>query len=353
MGKYTLKGSQALDTTIDSHMDLVGKVFKKTPGFRGLVLLGGYGRGEGTPLIVGGKERPFNDYDFICVGDRKGALKQTIAAHKKALEEETGVAVDLFAHTPSTLSRVGPTLFNFEMLYGHRVVQGDQELLLSMPPFALNDIPLVEASYLLLNRGALLLLLDEGASRIRLLNAWAKNALAFGDAVLMALGKYEISYEKKATLVAGMDEVAGLYEWSYYRQEYLKAVEFKMWADPSKYSRQEVLASLEKIKAHFSPLFLWVEAGRLGCGFYEVEGYLKALQSLPLTAKDFFKQMRVLGPKAFSPSLHMSGCDPKARLFGALLLLLEEKLRHPMLPKLLGTNGRPDMAFCNLWRRLG
>lgn len=76
VGKYSVKGSPAFDALIDRHMQRIADevwTSSYSKHWKALVLLGGYGRGEGTPQIEkDGAERPFNDYDLIVVTDKIG-----------------------------------------------------------------------------------------------------------------------------------------------------------------------------------------------------------------------------------------------------------------------------------------
>ena len=111
VGKYSVKGSPAFDALIDRHMQRIADevwTSSYSKHWKALVLLGGYGRGEGTPLIGrNGQEMPFNDYDLVVVTDRidpliLGALKHL----EQRLTAELGLPVDLCPYLKKNLPKI-------------------------------------------------------------------------------------------------------------------------------------------------------------------------------------------------------------------------------------------------------
>ncbi|RKX35639.1 MAG: hypothetical protein DRP64_19235, partial [Verrucomicrobia bacterium] len=103
MGKYTTRGSTDLDAQIDADLRRIAKV--TSPHAPSGVLLGGYGRGEGTPFInPDGSQSPFNDYDLVVVVDSlNGKVRQKFQTLEKQLTAELGLSVDLCPYRSSHL----------------------------------------------------------------------------------------------------------------------------------------------------------------------------------------------------------------------------------------------------------
>ena len=190
MSRYTIRGSAELDTQIDEDMRYIAEA--ASPHSSAGVLLGAYGRGEGTPFIKpDGSQAPFNDYDLVVVVDKlNNDIRQTFRMLEKQLTGELGLPVDLYPYGLSHLRRCEFSLLNYEMKHGHKVVWGDEDVLAALPDYPHDAIPLSEGTRLLLNRGKLLLDIQQRLvnpeplneeERIRFIKFIYKVLLAFGD----------------------------------------------------------------------------------------------------------------------------------------------------------------------------
>lgn len=185
-------------------------------GLLGLILCGGYGRGEGAVICDSeGREYAWNDVDVIPVGaaGRTGAVAAAIhrlSADVTRFEEEFRADLDVGrVLTERSLRRMRPVLLWLETARGHFVFGGDQDLLQRNIRFDVNAQPHQgEALKLLLNRGTgLLLAILKAQSRASVVidcsdpwfvarNSW-KCALALGDALLMLVQRYETDLSRK------------------------------------------------------------------------------------------------------------------------------------------------------------
>lgn len=237
MGRYTLKGSPELDARINADLAHIAEV--ASPFSLAGVLLGGYGRGEGTPFINSDdSQSPFNDYDLVVVVAKiNGSVRQKFRALEKQLIEEIGLPVDLCPYRLSHLRKCEFSLLNYEMKYGHKVVWGNEDILAALPDYPHDAIPLSEGTRLLLNRGKLLLdiqqrltdpePLNEG-ERIRFIKFIYKVLLAFGDCALLAAGQYDVSYAVKKVRYPAIGNCT---DRDFVVEGYLKAITLKEWGD--------------------------------------------------------------------------------------------------------------------------
>ncbi|WP_372846926.1 hypothetical protein [Pontiella sp.] len=260
MAKYTLRGSDALDQTIDEHLRRIAEV--AAPHCRAGILLGGYGRGEGTPFInADGSQSPFNDYDLVVVvGRATSAARRVFQTLETQLSAELGIAVDLCPYSCAHLRKCAPSLLDYEMKHGHRVVWGRPDLLDGMPDF---QVPLSEGTRLLLNRGKLLLDLQQRLEnpaplseeeRIRFIKFIHKVLLAFGDAALLAAGAYDLSYAVKKQRHPAIGPCP---DRAFVVAGYRRAIELKEWGDYHALGDFDVAAEFEAVRGVFLRFLPW------------------------------------------------------------------------------------------------
>ncbi|MBR6022610.1 MAG: hypothetical protein IK066_09370 [Kiritimatiellae bacterium] len=202
-------------------------------GLKGVVLGGGYGRGEGGVWEHGGpRKRSWggagdfglsNDMDFFAVAER-GAGERTAAAIGRALEPVAakwtaalGVDVEFSPKTPERLKHDEKRLMVQELLRGHCDVwgAGGAELFAGVERREAAALPWSEAARLLVNRGAVLLTVKEaGRDAEYVARNIGKAVLAAGDARLMARGAYRWRAEERAAAL-GEELYARALDWKF------------------------------------------------------------------------------------------------------------------------------------------
>lgn len=182
----------------------------------GLLLIGGFGRGEGGVIRrPDGSLRAFNDYDLALIVDRPVDPTPVAAAARDLAAELEIDFVDVGLVELRNLQRRLDTIYAFELREGHRVLDGPADLVARMPAIDPARLPLIEATRLLVNRGLGLLWARiylenalaspatfDGDRRRFTINAIHKAALAMGEAALIAAGQYHLSYRERAARVA-------------------------------------------------------------------------------------------------------------------------------------------------------
>ncbi|VGO21301.1 hypothetical protein SCARR_03373 [Pontiella sulfatireligans] len=266
MAKYTQRGSTALDQCIDGHLRRIAEVAQ--PHALAGILLGGYGRGEGSPFInPDGTQSPFNDYDLIVVVDKKSKeLRRKLNAQETQLTEELGLPVDLCPYISSHLRRCEFSLLNYEMKYGHKVVWGDENILSAMPDYPHSAIPFSEGSRLLLNRGKLLLDIQQRLAeatplteeeRIRFIKFIHKALLALGDCALLSSSQYDISYHVKKERIQHIGNCPAR---TSVINGFLNAVELKEWGDFQALENYDIAREFNRVREIFLRFMSWYRA---------------------------------------------------------------------------------------------
>lgn len=161
---------------------------------RGLVLLGGYGRGEGSVVQTPQGPRASNDYDLVVFVEDPRRWRDAVAALGHELTARVGVDVDLCALEPALLRALPRTLLWYDaavggvkILYGAQGLEESLARLQAMPPGP------EERGRLLANRAtglALSRLEGLAADLPRMTRHVHKAVLACGDALLLAADSY-------------------------------------------------------------------------------------------------------------------------------------------------------------------
>ncbi|NCA70021.1 MAG: hypothetical protein EOM91_07920 [Sphingobacteriia bacterium] len=340
-GRYTLDGDAEVESRIERDQRLIAAAVQAAvPAhvFRALVLMGGYGRGEGGYRRRDGLPEPYNDYDYFVVvahADRaqRKHLVEALAHQARALESKVGVEVDFALLREERLPRAEYSLMNAEMLWGHQVIAGDPQVLRTMPAMPFGSLPLAEFTRLMLNRGALLLMnqqrLAQGgtlrpAERAILFKYLLKAVLACGDARLAGNRCYDPAYATKRRLLRALDwpgqaSFMGLYDLAW---------EHKFHPDETRFANADAAQWQQRLIALWLETLAWLEQQRLGQPIGDWTAYCApappkgqggrdwgGLRNLALTVRDLGPLMPLRQPR-------WSLRYPRERLIGALPLLL-------------------------------
>lgn len=171
-------------------------------GLAGLYLGGGYGRGEGGVFCKDGTARLYNDLDFFPVGTGlgkagKARIDSALREVSRKWHAELGIDVDFGpVKNSSELKHSARTLMFQELRHGFVTICGSDDALTSaVPALAPEQLPLMEAVRLMLNRGMGLLFAGEKLDSHSgdtgfILRNWNKCILGCGDAFLIAQKNY-------------------------------------------------------------------------------------------------------------------------------------------------------------------
>lgn len=338
--RYTLDGDAAVEARIERDQQrIAAAVARVVPEgvFRALVLMGGYGRGEGGYRLVAGRPEPYNDYDYFVVARGLGrpemaALAPSLAATAHGLRAEVGVEVDFALLREEALPQAEFSLMNAEMLWGHKVIRGDPDILRAMPPMPFQRLPPGEIVRLLLNRGSLLLMNQQalvagatlaGEDKERFFKYLFKAVLACGDARLAGNGCYHPSYPAKFERLRrlswpGQAEFLAIYE---------QALATKFHPEYSPYLAADALGWQARVVRYWLETLSWFESVRTGRPIPDWSDYVGPrlgkgqgrrwglLRNIAVTLRDFGLAEMLRHPL-------WALRYPRERLIGALPILL-------------------------------
>lgn len=319
-------------------------------GLLALVLGGGYARGEGGVLRgPDGSEKPYNDLDFTTVVRRKDkGIAARLAPISHRFEEVLGIDVDFSRPLTEEDIRQWPHwLMWTDMLAAHRVLSGPQDILRrNAPPALRGQPPLIEATRLLLNRGAGLLWalrIARGVEEARDPDFVRRNLrkceLAVGDAALLANRRHQTLYRGRdrilESVLADDPDAARYADLHAYREALAFRLEPGLPPDPQP-GEDEILLLAER----WTAALLAVESRRAGRAFTTTREYC---------AWDGLRE-----PELHRPILRAKNAVLNLRLGAASLRYPRERL-YRQLPMLLAGRGgqweAESAEFLRVWGR--
>jgi len=282
VGRLTLRGGPeveaSLKTLLDEIVHRVSSVVAEEH-VRALVLLGGYGRGEGGVVSEGGEERPHNNLDLLLAsraldvdGRRETQLKLDAALGPVARDARVGI--DISIRDAGAIARDDCRVIWYDARHGHKTLLGDAGFFKGLKHFTAERILPSDALDLLVNRGTLLLINElllarpGEVDRKPIVRHAAKAVIGYGDALLFFLGAYHWSYAERQKRMRGRKDVS-----ERFRRLYEAAMEFRfspvdaLFAPPD---LGEWTAALRKV---LEPVHRRVESLRLGRELTHWGGY--------------------------------------------------------------------------------
>jgi len=245
MGRHVSGNCPELDRLVDDSCAEMGREIDSLciPRLAGVVLGGGYGRGEGgarekleTRVGVGETIDKFhsptptlsNDLDFFAITEDGAPEAETIATIGEALKpvsekwsKKLGVDVDFAVKIPWRLKHDEERIMVQELVRGYFDVAGKkgEDLFSGIAKIDAAKLPWMEAARLLMNRGMGLLFAMTGNHGLDFVNRNInKCILGVGDAFLVSRGLYNWRIEDRAAALAAQGD-DGLYaravEWKF------------------------------------------------------------------------------------------------------------------------------------------
>lgn len=341
--RFTVDGSDELEIALEQTCERVrAGVADLIPArrFEGLLLAGGYGRGEGGVLRTPEGDRPYNDLEFYVFvrGNRLLAerrYREPLHELGERLSSSAGLEVEFKVLTAAHLRHSPVSMFYYDLVSGHQRLAGGEELLRGCEHHrtALR-IPLHEATRLLLNRCSGLLF-----ARARLVRTGdftaadadfvgrnlAKAKLAFGDVLLAAKGQYQWSCRERHWRLRGWQLTEDLAWAAPLVDLHGEGVDFKLHPVRSPASRDTLEAEHARLSHLGRRLWLWLEGRRLGPHFASARDYaLSAVNKCPECPA---LRNRLINARTFGLAAAIGRAGrryPRERLLQALPLLLWE-----------------------------
>ena len=224
MGRFVAREAPAMDALVADAIAKIGAEVEalRIPGLRGVVLGGGYGRGEGGVISDESGDRLSNDLDFFAVTEagvsarRLRAVEEALAPTAEAWTGRLGIDVDFVVRTPWRIRHDQDRVMIQELLHGYVDVAGrpGSELFKDVQRRSPDAFPWTEAVRLLVNRGVGLTLARESANEAFVVRNINKCVLGAGDATLIVRHAYAWRVEDR-TAALGWPAYDAAVEWKF------------------------------------------------------------------------------------------------------------------------------------------
>lgn len=357
--RFTIDGCAELEAHLARTCDRVlegVRAIVPPDALEGILLGGGYGRGEGGVLRTAAGEKPYNDleyYVFVRGNAVLGERKYRHALHElgEHLSPDAGLEVEFKVLTVDKLRTSKPAMFYYDLVVGHRWVLGDDSLLAGCDHHRdPSRIPLHEATRLLMNRCSGLLFARarlqkrefDAADADFVGRNLAKAQLAFGDVLLTAQGLYHWSCQERHARLKNLTLPPDLAWAAPIAAQHAIGVEFKFHPVRSTQGRDDLGTRHAQLVKVGASLWLWLESKRLGTPFADLNAYIETAGNLCPETSGF--RNRLVNARAFGAAAAL-GRDaaryPRERLFRSLCMLLFQ-----------GDRFRDPTALATLQRRL-
>lgn len=338
--RYTLDGSDALEAELhDLTQKAMAGVRAVVPvsQLEGLVLGGGYGRGEGGVLKTDEGHRPYNDLEFFVfirgstwLNERK--YRDRLHQLGGELSEHAGIEVEFKILSLEQFRRSPVSMFYYDLISGHKIITDDDTLLNECEHHrAAHRIPLHECTRLLMNRCSGLLYTLDRLQRTPFSVAdsdfagrnIAKAQLAFGDVLLAACGQYHWSCrERHRRLPKLLEEIKAPWV-EQICEEHTEGLLFKLHPQSTNEPAVAFFERHARLSELGRKLWLWLENRRLNTKFEDIRAY--ALSAQRKCPEVHTIKARAVSAKAFGISSLIepeAGRYPRERLLIGLPLLL-------------------------------
>ncbi len=286
-GRFTVKGTEEVERLVASQMERVrsacGEAFEGMP-VECVLLVGGYGRGEGGVVCENGVQKPHNNFDFVVITG--GSTRDAAPVESKArllfdsLAAELGIGID-YSVIPRRKLEWSPCLVMwYDMRHGHKVILGPDDYMERFTRFTLDAVLPSDVLALLVNRGTLFVINrvllrqhgpkpGESAART-FIKHMAKAVIGYGDALLFFLGDYHWSYVEKARRMKRRTDVPEAF-----RKAYADAMDFRFQPDYEAHMQREFDRWLQDAMALCQNVHLECERRRLGLADLQWRDYMR------------------------------------------------------------------------------
>jgi hypothetical protein len=280
---FTIQHNSAIDTKIGEDLKIITSAVVREIGtlIQSVLLVGGFGRSEGSVYVEPGQITVLGDYDiFLCL---RALNKVQFAWHYRRQQQNMHRLAEQLAeqlrikqidlvlkHRSYFNTNAAPTLEQYEVKHGHKLLYGNPDPCTRMPEWTAQEVPRDEFIRLLRNRGMGLLmaaLYSDGPNfreqRENFIVEVNKAWLAIGDFLLYQQGNYHVSYRQRLQHLADA-QCDFRFPWTFVKSRYRQALEFKLTPDWEMFAHTDLNAWWLETKQTWLAMLQEEEARRSG-----------------------------------------------------------------------------------------
>ncbi len=277
---YNNKETEAFLNVVMLEASLVFKELFSKKQTAALILIGGYGRGEGGIVLENGTYRPHNNLDLLYIynGNINTGMIELANSKLQEIAKNYGIGLDMSAINKQKLMRLDGLVIGYDMRYGHRTLLGDSKFLKEHKAFSIYNIDPADMRQLLVNRGTLLLInrvllnkptLTKDEKKLIIKHA-IKAIIGYGDALLYFNDSYHWSYAQKQSNMSELKNID-----KSIKDLYSEAILFRFMPDYDIYLKKDLKAWNDELIRTLSSIHLECERINLSEGKLDWENYFK------------------------------------------------------------------------------
>ncbi len=269
-GKLSLKGSTHFEEKMTAVLNNISNDIESSINpdyYKCVILIGGYGRGEGGVINIGNVEFPHNNLDFLIISkginqNKEMKLREDIDQIISKNCSLLNIDFDLAIFSEMKLNLCEPLVITYDMRYGHKVISGDSKFLKNMCRFSLANIPSWDIRNLMVNRGTLLtindLILSKNHHTMKeiktVIKHWIKAIIGYGDALLYYNGVYHYSYLEKKIRMSEQKNID-----TSFKKLYDEAMNFRFEPNYERYLQLDLMQFQKELKNTLQQIHLQCE----------------------------------------------------------------------------------------------
>lgn len=272
-GHFTVRGGPDVERDIkDVATEVTARILANIPAgtVAAVLLVGGYGRGEGGVVVEDGRQKAHNNLDFMLLTTPLSRLhhdmKATLDAEVEEIRQRTGFGIDLGFMPLARLALFPRTVFWYDFYHGHKVLAGSEKVVHAFHRPKAAGIDPLDILNLLVNRGTLMVINQVLCSQMtvtdRTPKAIVRHAMkaiiGYGDALLFFKGAYSWSYLEKAANMKARSDVP-----QYFKDTYNDAMEFRFQPEYAAFTDRNPVKWTSELVETLKEVHLTIESSRL------------------------------------------------------------------------------------------